>query len=175
MRLPDRGTALQGSSAHQRMPRPPGLPWAACFVDPRWTASPEPPALLNALGHLSPRWPLTVPSRASVGSGTPGVGTWKVGERSPPSWPRQKRTYCRGHVGWHPVGRRLSGPLRISLGMMASLNCSCCWSPGLTRTKRPGHQLPTQLVYIRHKGLGPRACSSLCIPSLTGPQFSHQQ
>lgn len=132
------GKRVQGHS-HQRMFPSPMLPWIACFVDPGWTSGPVPPALLNTLDHSSLRWPARVPSRASVGSGTPGIGTWQVGESSPQSWLCQVRTYHRGHLGGHPVGRRLSGPQRMSFGTMASVGRSCCWSPGLTRTERPGH------------------------------------
>lgn len=125
MHLSDRETEFQGSS-HQQMPHSPVLPWIACFVDPGWTLGRVPPALLIALGHLSLRWPATVASRASVGSGSPGIGTWQVGERSTLSWPRQERTYRRSHLGWHPEGRRLSGPPRMSSGTMASLSHVCC-------------------------------------------------
>lgn len=44
-----------------------------------------------------------------------------------------------GSLGGHPVGWRISETQRMSPGTMASLACSCCWSPGLTRTERPGH------------------------------------
>lgn len=137
-----RGETEAQGRARQWMLHSPALPRTACSVEPGGTSGPVPPgcldcpALLKALGRSSLRWPAGEPSRASVGPGAPGGGTWQVGERPPRSWPRPCH---RGHLGGHPVGRRLLRPLRTSLGMTASLSCSCCWSPGLTGTERPVH------------------------------------
>lgn len=163
----------------------PTLPWTACFVDPGWTSGPGPPeapacpALLKALCHPGLRWPVRAPSRASANPGTAGVGMRQVGETSLQSWPRQPRTYHRGHPGGHPEGWRLSGPPRTSPGTMESGSHSCCWSPGLTGTERPGHQAAArshaQLACTRHEGLGPPSCCGLCtshpVPSSLGLSF----
>lgn len=134
MHLSDRETEARGSAPRWK-PRSPRLPWAAFFADPGWASGPAPPALWIAPSHSSRRWPAAVTHRASLGSGAPG----QVGERSPPSWPRQERTGRRSHLRWRPAGRRSSGPWKASLGPRASLSHSCCRSPGLTGTERPGH------------------------------------